>query len=163
MKRFTLVEILVTLAIIIILISLIIPISNYLNDSKVIKAKTEMKRIQTAIIDYYNTYKNLPITPGSESTALTIMEMNDLGGILSETNPRNINFYEVTTPLFTDPWGLTYHIFLDIDYNQEIVFPAGGITVNGIDDERTVKGRVAIYSQGYSDESTNADINSWDK
>ena len=170
-SRFTLVEILVTIAIIVILLSIISPIIGYLKRAKITEAKIEMKHIQSAIYDFYNTYKQLPVIPVMESIPLTPMELtalyNELSANISATiNTRQIVFYtsSQSTP-FLDPWDIVYNIFFDINYDQRVTIPDSTniLQIKGANFIEPIKGRVAIYTAGTDENLLNADINNWER
>ncbi len=140
-KSFTLIELLITIAIIAILAAMLFPaISHVRNSARETQAKAEMQAITTAIKSFESTYGILP-----DNTNYTTL-MNTLTG----TNDRGIQFLDRqngTTVEWVDPWGNDYNVFLDDDYDGE---------VTTVPSEGTLYGTVFITSDG-----NGTTINSW--
>ena len=153
LRNFSLIELLIAIAIIAILSAMLMPVVSHLTTTaKKTKAKAEMQSIITAIKSYESTYGILPF-----SGAETVMDRSDdddydnmmdtLTNVPAGSNSRSIRFLDVpdgyTTNGYLDPWGNKYFIYLDTDYDGEIanVGPAGNIT-------NPAYGTVFIYSTG---------------
>ena len=116
-KNFTLIELLITIAIIAILAAMLFPaISHVRNSAKETKAKAEMQAIETAIKSYEATYGILPNNSSYANLMGTLTNVSPPTG----TNDRGIRFLDVqngTTSVWVDPWGNQYNVFLDSDYD----------------------------------------------
>lgn len=172
-KNFTLIEMLIVIAIIAILITLLMPVITKMSRrAKETKAKAEMQSITTAIKSYESTYGVLPVPAGwSNPESGTGSDYNDLmelltdvkiGGAVPTTyrNSRQIRFLDVpdgyTTNGYVDPWGNKYIIYMDTNYDGQVanVGPVGDVT-------NPAYGTVFIYSTADGAASTDDYVYSW--
>jgi type II secretory pathway pseudopilin PulG len=147
-KRFTIIELIVVIGIIAVLMALLMPVmTSVRTKAKETKAKAEMHSIITAIKSYEMTYGILPMPAGvddagSDGLINANPEYADLLTFLTNVgapnktaavtgNARGIRFLDVpdkyTTNGFLDPWSQDYSIYLDTDYDGQILGP--GATV----------------------------------
>lgn len=162
-KRFTIIELLTTIAIIAILASLLMPaVFKYQQRAKRVKAQAEMNSIVAAIKNYEMTYGILPI-PASWSNGNTATPYENLitlltdvpktGGDASYRNGRHINFLDVPTNYQTtgvvDPWGNKLRIYMDTGY-------VNSVNING----ETLYGTVFIFSTAGTSDYTDT-VYSW--
>ena len=177
---FTLIELLVVIAIIGILMSLLFPaVGAAIDAAKKAQAKNDVTQIATAITAYYTEYGKLPPNGASASTNETPFDAtsNGIVGVLMGTNtsnnPRQIVFLEVSDVSkkkgksgldangnFIDPWGNTYQVILDYDYNNTLAIPYGATTSAGSTTNETVRKTVGVFNIK-SSSSTNSASNSY--
>lgn len=168
---FTLIELLIVIAIIAILIALLFPAISAVRDhAKAVKAKTLATGIVMACKQFEATYGVLPVAAGSDKI-LTDAEFDALIQVLTCVegpsggtvgNARNIKFLDPppgygTSKAYVDPWGERFIVIMDGDYS-------GGVTA-----PRALNGSVFAYSKGPDKISTGGsstgsadDISSWD-
>jgi prepilin-type N-terminal cleavage/methylation domain-containing protein len=142
-SAFTLIELLVVIAIIAVLAGLAFPAVNGAIDSaKRAKAKNDVVQIVTAIKAYQTEYGKLPIVDGNSkfegnnSPLFNVLRGTANEGSQLQMNPRKIAFIEVrigkggkdglategaNIGSFVDPWGTPYKIWVDEDYNNEVL------------------------------------------
>jgi prepilin-type N-terminal cleavage/methylation domain-containing protein len=165
-QGFTIIELLVVVAIIGVLMSLLFPaVQGALDAAKKAQAKNDVMQIATAIVGFDTEYGRLP---GSNS-APEPLGTNILGALTgSDTNlnPRKIIFLEVLnyrkgkggispTGIFVDPWARSYYVALDGDYDNQV-----GVSTNG-----TTTSNAAIMKKvGVWNDNTNKrqQVRSWD-
>lgn len=136
-RAFTLIELLIVIAIIGILMALLFPAVNSAIDSaRRAQAKNDVVQIATAVTAYETEYGRLPMTNASAIPVDGAL-IQALMGSNSTTvpNPRQIVFMEVQTAkkgksglsgsAFVDPWGSAYQIVFDDDYDNRINGAAG--------------------------------------
>ena len=134
---FTLIEMLVVIAIIIILASMLMPVLGKVKKNAMkVKAQQDVMTIKTAVQSYVNEYSKLPI-PDSEQGSSDDWYDGDrskpiimvLQAIDDDLNPKKIPFLEVEGAEgdgeYTDPWGTQYKIKLDNDYSGKIEYFTG--------------------------------------
>ena len=136
-SAFTLIELLIVIAIIGILMSLLFPaVNSAIDAAKKAQAKNDAVQIATAVIGYETEYGRLP------STNAAAQDVGDnwlaaLGGSnVASLNPRQIVFIElpnakggkkgVSNGTWYDPWGAKYQIMFDDNYDNTI--PSAGDT-----------------------------------
>ncbi len=125
-QGFTLIELLVVIAIIAILAGLLFPaLTTVLRKGKESTARTEMKGIETAVKAYMNEYGKLPVSDTDQGIADRSYSTNNAVEVFSRLagdNPRKIAFLELdnTDGVYNNPWGKTYQLVLDNNYNNEI-------------------------------------------
>ena len=163
---FTLIELVVVIAILAILITLG---SKGLRSARVnakrAQAMIEMNSIETAIKAYINKYGRLPVPDALQGQAEPVFdEVFSKGTIAVLTaedltlNPAEIIFLEpqgnTLGGAFLDPWGQQYLIALDTDYDNQVLLSG-----------EVVRRKVALRSIGLyvlgKEANTNALINSW--
>ena len=126
-QGFTLVELLVTIAIIAILAGILLPVVlKAFGKANEAKVRTELKSIETAVKAYMNEYSKLPIADakqGGTDFALTEAESKALIKIIAGENPRKISFLESnnTDGTFQDPWDKQYLMWVDSNYDNQII------------------------------------------
>ncbi|MDI6773801.1 MAG: prepilin-type N-terminal cleavage/methylation domain-containing protein [Verrucomicrobiota bacterium] len=164
-EAFTLIEMLVVIAIIGVLLGLMLPVVMHSRKkARVARAKREVKELDEAWKAYLLSYKTFPPMPIAmmDSNALSILR-----GVTADStnahpnNPWNIPFLDVRTNTiyYCDPWGVpnttkgVYKVALDTDMDNRVQLNGGGpwIGVN-----------VAVWSDGPDGVSHTADdICSW--
>lgn len=174
-RAFTLIELLIVIAILGILMALLFPaVQGALDAAKKAQAKNDVVQIATAITAYETEYGRLP--SGNITTVDSTLVASLVGGSANTNNPRQITFIEVQAAKkgksgtngtgFVDPWGGVYKIKLDNDadttpYDNRLE----GVGTNNA----SVMKKVAVWS----DPSTHTDsasatkknrrgVNSWE-
>lgn len=144
-RAFTLIELLVVITIIVVLMGLLFPAFRGVQDqAKKTQAKNDLTQIVTAVNAYYTEYGKYPLA--TADTIYTGTSNGDLFNILRAQNPienpRQIAFISppdvkdaanprsgigtTTFPgQFFDPWGSTYNIKIDGDYDNSLENPYG--------------------------------------
>ena len=175
-RKFTIIELIVVIAIIATLMALLMPVmTGVRRKAKETKAKAEMHSIITAIKSYEMTYGILPLPDGVAASGLLKTadgesEYPDLLTFLTNVqtedadvtgNSRGIRFLDVPNQYvakgFLDPWEQDYSIYLDTDYDGIIVGP--NANANEGQGFTNLYGTVFIYTHSGSDESDT--IYSW--
>ena len=148
---FTLIELLVVITVIAILIALLFPAFNGVQDqAKRTQAKNDLTQIVTAVNAFYTEYGKYPLAAGITTdptfgpggtfpTNQTLF--NPLRGLDLTLNPRQIVFISppdvkdkanprsgigtdaANIGQYFDPWGKNYVIRIDADYNNQVVNP----------------------------------------
>jgi prepilin-type N-terminal cleavage/methylation domain-containing protein len=166
-NAFTLIELLIVIAIIGILMSLLFPaVNSALDAARKAQAKNDVVQIATAITAYEAEYGKLPDNASTVSRALVRV----LTGEDTNANPRKIVFLEVQASKkgksgtnvsgnFVDPWGGTYSIALDNEggnssYDNTIT--AGG--ANALS-STTLRKKVAVWN---TNSVTRRRVGSWE-
>ena len=137
-RRFTLVELLTVIVIIMILIGILMPtISIVIRKAEENQSKVRMKTLITAIKQYESQYGVLPVVSpaasgddaifqGSDNPRLIslLTGITDASGTLGSSNTRGIRFLEPTDPKspnnYVDAWGKPFLIALDANYDGQI-------------------------------------------
>jgi prepilin-type N-terminal cleavage/methylation domain-containing protein len=144
---FTLLELMVVIAIVVVLAGLLFPaVQSVLERAKKVQAKNDLTQIVTAVNAFYTEYGRypLPSTVTTDSSATygpngSSVEngdlMKELRGTSTTINTRQIVFIsppdardqtnprsgtKTTTSGYYDPWGTEYAIALDADYDNQI-------------------------------------------
>jgi prepilin-type N-terminal cleavage/methylation domain-containing protein len=170
-RRFTLVELLVVMAIIAVLAGLLLPaLAGVRDKAHATRARAEMKALQTAISMYESDYGYLPMPPPSPAADILLSDaqytalIQTLQNVAPCGNARGKRYLDVSTKqgpgVFNDPWGQPYKVFLDLDYDGDI--EANLDATYGPYEK--VYGRVAVFSLGkdaVSNKGDKGDINSW--
>jgi len=166
-RAFTLIELLVVTTIIVVLLGLLFPaFQGVQNQAKKTQAKNDLTQIVTAVNAYYTEYGKYPLINADSiygrSGAPSDTLFDELRGLSSATqNPRQIVFISpadskdannprsgiVTQDVtvngvaikkgeFVDPWGSSYNIKIDGDYDSAVTNPYGGSGGAGSDSIR---------------------------
>ena len=168
-SAFTLIELLIVIAIIAILMGLLFPAGqSAMNSAKKTTAKNQIVQIATAITAYEAEYGRLPAFTGTTMSSANIAMLcttND-----TNNNPRAILFMEVTaykpgkggtnSSGFCDPFSETnvYSVALDTNYANQITVPMNAASSNNT---TTITKHVGVWTIPKVG-STNVLINSWD-
>ncbi len=150
-SAFTLIELLIVIAIIGILMSLLFPaVNGAIDAAKKAQAKNDVTQIATAVIAYETEYGKLPDT--NSSVKVTGDWLKALGGSnAANLNPRQIVFIEIAaakrsksgtnaTGDFVDPWGGNYMISFDDNYDNSLT----SVGTNG--SGGTIRKKVAVWN-----------------
>jgi len=151
-KRFTLIEMLVVIAIIVILAGLVFPALGLARqNARKSKANSECQSLKTAIIMYESEFSCWPatVTSSNEGKALSDGDYKEMCKYLTGENGKKMVFYEVGVDYeegkgILDPWGVPYQVILDADFDGKI---ANKNNVNTIADKE-LRTRVAVFSFG---------------
>lgn len=167
-SAFTLIELLIVIAIIGILMSLLFPaVNSAIDAARKAQAKNDAVQIATAVIAYETEYGKLPTSPSSDSSLdAKASAATDIISILANLNsptadnPRAIVFIEVqnakkgksglSNGTFVDPWGGTYKVALDGDYDNTLgsIGSSPGPTTNGL------RKKVAVWNAAVGKDDT---------
>ena len=166
-SKFTIIEILVVVAIITILAAMVYP--SYLKHTekaKIVTARGQMTQIITALESYKSTYVDYELINSATSdytvswTDLKTTLTPDGSSTSIARNPRQIKFL---TEDLTSPWlsgsdyaGHDYRIKLDINEDGNITLTEGD--KNG----ETVQRDIVVYVKNANLSTTTDDIRSWD-
>lgn len=179
-RGFTLIEMLVVIAIIGVLVGLLLPVLATVKEKgRITQAETEVKNIATAITQYQSQYGLYPASKADADQAVDItytnsnadamvilLDVDQPGGVNEghRRNPQKHVFLNAKMPgddvspgigtdfNFRDPWGRTYNITLDLNYD------------NRSDDDYfgTLPVPVAVWSYGKDGiPKTKDDVRSW--
>jgi prepilin-type N-terminal cleavage/methylation domain-containing protein len=188
-KGFTLVELLVVIAIIAVLAAMgFAGAQAAINRARKTKARKVCVTMDQAVMSFYDEYGFLPTNPDGDTTLDTDSDEADLLTILlgyendsnRMENQKKIRFFEAgeakggkssakdgirygssnsVEGLF-DPWGETYQVLLDGNYDETLDNPFTGGTQSS-----TLRGRrVATFSfgkNGKNDNGSGDDVKSW--
>ena len=164
-SAFTLIELLIVIAIIGILMSLLFPaVNGAIDAAKKAQAKNDVTQIATAVIAYETEYGKLPaITPQTADATVDALATNGIIGILmgidAVNNPRGIVFLEVqdvskkkgksgigSNGYFCDPWGNTYKIALDYNYDNTNSSVKSGNETSAGQTTEDLRKKVAVFN-----------------
>ena len=164
-SAFTLIELLIVIAIIGILMSLLFPAAGAAIDAaKKAQAKNDAVQIATAVIGYETEYGRLPDT-NSGAQDVKGDWLQALGGSnVANLNPRQIVFIElpngkgnppkkgVSGGTWYDPWGAKYQIAFDENYDNTILSAGETAGITGTN----LRKKVAVWNNvtGMSNVST---------
>jgi prepilin-type N-terminal cleavage/methylation domain-containing protein len=146
-RAFTLIELLVVIAIIAILVGLLFPAFKAVqNQARQTQAKNDLTQIVNAVNAFYTDYGKYPVvvddTPIADNSDLFYTLRAIASGIANAgnaANPRKIVFIsppDVKNPSqprsgigtdgkYYDPWGTTYKIAIDGNYDNSLANPYG--------------------------------------
>ncbi len=161
---FTLIELMVVIAIIGILAAITIPvIGRAMESAKRAQASTEISSLDTAVRAYYNEYSRFPHQAagineyiGGNANLMNVLRARDgEGNVNHANNPRRIMFIETTEHSmdegnFIDPWEQPYNVAVDLNFSGEI----------SVGDD-TVERLVAVWSEGNPEDDPPRRIQSW--
>lgn len=157
---FTLVELLIVIAIISILAALSMPVINRaIASGREAQAASEVTALASAFRAYYNTYSVWPNAfTGAPDGGIQVA--GDIIRILAGENVNNQNRRRITfmefpeaalgSQRFDDPWEQTYRFQVDENYDNTVTVDVGGAV--------TIQQRVAVWSLGPEDRDP---ITSW--
>lgn len=158
-RAFTLIELLIVIAILGILMALLFPaVQSALDAAKRASAKNDVVQIATAVTAYETEYGRLPATNTSGVDLDGDVLKALMGSNASSLNPRQIVFLEVQTAkrgkggitngAFVDPWGTPYKVAYDGDYDNQLT----GVGTNNA----SVMKKVAVWNtpNNHSDTAT---------
>ena len=175
-RHFTLIEMLVVVAVIAILIGILIPtIGTVMQKVKQSQTKAVINSLRLAIKQYESTYGILPFTgtnadksilyePGTTPNPVYEELLSTLEGNDTSLNPRGIKFLDLSDADYDDAWDEELNVVLDLDYNSSIdsalIYGAG-----------TKNTEIVIWSAGPDGDDNDDDghvdnddnVNSWDK
>jgi len=158
---FTLIELLVVITVIAILIALLFPAFNGVQDqAKRTQAKNDLTQIVTAVNAFYTEYGKYPLAAtidttfgpgGSPMTNETLFNSLRGGNLDLVLNPRQVAFISppdvkdkanprsgigidpTNTGQYFDPWGKNYVIRIDANYDNQVANPYGNNKGAGAD------------------------------
>ncbi|MEY2479894.1 MAG: hypothetical protein QOI04_821 [Verrucomicrobiota bacterium] len=188
LRGFTLIELLVVITIIVILMGLLFPAFRGVQDqAKRTQAKNDLTQIVTAVNAFYTEYGKYPTASTTDVTFGSGGSTNDalfnaLRGLDTTLNPRQIVFMsppdakdqtnprggiKTSTGQWYDPWGTTYSIVLDANYDNQITNPYGDNNGAGADPIRqgviawSVGKDAKLGNNGDSKFTNSDDVISW--
>ena len=154
-RAFTLIELLVVIVIITVLMGIAFPVFQSIqNQAKKTQAKNDVMQIVTAVNAYYTEYGKFPIVTDDTPIAATGDLFYTLRAVASganagdAVNSRKIAFLNVPDAKdqsaaragiktshgqWFDPWGTTYKIAIDGNYDNQIANPYGASGGAGTD------------------------------
>ena len=163
-RAFTLIELLIVIAIIGILMSLLFPaVNSAIDAARKAQAKNDVVQIATAVTAYETEYGRLP----TNSTTVSGELLTALTGQNTTANPRGIVFLEVQAAKkgksgtnatgFVDPWTTTvaYAISLDTDYDNNVSVSTNG-SASG---STTIRKKVGVWNVN---SNTRRQVRSWE-
>jgi prepilin-type N-terminal cleavage/methylation domain-containing protein len=152
-SAFTLIELLVVIAIIAVLAGLAFPVFQSIqNSAKKTQAKNDVTQIVTAVNAFYTEYGKYPLPASATSDAAATYGssnsnkalFDELRGVINTLNTRQIVFLsppEAKDPAnprsgiagtsspkageYFDPWGSSYFVSIDWNYDNEVLNPYG--------------------------------------
>ena len=164
-QGFTIAELMVVVAIIVILMSLLFPaVQGALEAAKKAQAKNDVTQIATAIVAYDTEYGRLP-SANPEPQQLTGDILNALVASNDTLNPRKIIFLEVlnykrgkggiSNGVFVDPLGKFYYVGVDSDYDNRVGVSANGGTTGYV----SIIKKVGVWN---NNANKRQQVRSWD-
>ena len=139
-SAFTLIELLIVIAIIGILMSLLFPaVNSAIDAAKKASAQNDVTQIATAITAYNTEYGKLPSNGSETGVPVDQVLCDTLSGAStsSTNNPRQIVFLEIQAwkkgkggtngGFYLDPWGGKYMVAMDVNYDNTLI----GVGTNG--------------------------------
>ena len=174
-SAFTLIELLVVISIIAILASLAFPaVGGAMDSAKKTTAKNAAVQIANAVVAYETEYGKLPQVSSTASTSDngatvgTFITAILSGASGNSNNARGITFLEiadykkgkggVTNGDFLDPWGGTYQIYLDYNYDNRITNTFPKVSGTGTE-SLTLTKKVAVWN---TNSSYKLQVRSWE-
>lgn len=163
-RAFTIVEMLVTIAVIAILAAILIPtVNKAFAKSRRLAVQNELINFAQAVDLYFQEYGRLPIPGGTSystnDTAQVLQVLqgsNIVSGTVNIPNPRKIIFYEgelISSDIkFEDVWGNPISLQFDTDYDNKIEYD------NKVDPKVEYAARVLVISPGPNPNDTSDDV-----
>jgi prepilin-type N-terminal cleavage/methylation domain-containing protein len=159
-SAFTLIELLIVIAIIGILMGLLFPAANGAMDAaRKAQAKNDAVQIATAVTAYETEYGRLPGLSGSadeSSKDVDLAFVQILTGQNTSDNPRGIVFLEVqeakskksgtNSTGFVDPWSNKYKIALDGNYDNSLSISVPKLSGTG-SETVSLRKKIAVWNQ----------------
>lgn len=156
---FTLIEILVVIAIVAILASILVPVAGKARKSAMKKrAMVEMNSIKVAAVQFLGDHRYMPwpgaVKVGEDMWTASVdgADQKEVMELLTGNNPLKKNYLQIpeksrpadnpAVMIFNDPWGQPYRIGMDRNLDGAVLPDA---TIGGGD---FVKERVLVYSLG---------------
>jgi len=169
---FTLIELLVVITILGILMSMAVGgTSAVKNQARKAQAQNDCTGLVVAIKAFYTDYSRYPVpatktddvpyepTRGPEGNKDVVEVLTAVDAVI---NPRGVVYYEAKTAKqgtggsrvsgisnggMFDPWGFTYGIMVDADYDGRLIY--SGPSLNKLEqDAKVVQGGVGVFSLG---------------
>lgn len=172
-RAFTLIELLIVIAIIGILMSLLFPaVNSAIDAARKAQAKNDAVQIATAVTAFEAEYGRLPGTATDDQTVTVAGDiLRALTGQNTNDNPRGIVFLEVqawkkgksgtnASGEFRDPWNGAYQMRLDYGWNNELT----SVGTNS----QTIRKKVAVWNNPTTQSNTPANqrtrryVTSWE-
>lgn len=160
---FTLIELMVVIAIIMLMAGLILAAVNVARDrARVLRARNDVAQLKSAWDTYYADYNGFPDPSAIGDNSIEapyLVTGEDVIQILrgrenhNGQNPKKIPYmdFHQKTSYFNDSWGLRYRIALDVDNDGVVDIPSG-----------TLRMSVAVWSAGPDGVDGNKDdVRSW--
>ena len=147
-KRFTLIEMLVVIAIIVILAGLVFPALGLARqNARKSKANSECQSLKTAIILYESEFSCWPTKSSDESSAAS--DYKKMCDYLVGKNGKNMVFYEAGKDYesgkgILDPWGNEYQVIVDSDFDGALKSQL----VSDVSGKSELRSRVMVFSYG---------------
>ena len=171
-EGFTLIELLVVITILGILMGLgFSGVSAIRSQAKNAQARNDCVGVSAAILNFYNDYSRYPTAkqedaiyePSDDASGGNVEVLNALTAQDPKLNPRQVVYYDGKNAkrakssgkyesglgegsLF-DPWGNTYGIAMDSNYDGKLMY-SGGKLKEMSEDNRRVPGGVGVFSLG---------------
>jgi len=172
-KAFTLIELLIVIAIIGILMSLLFPAaSSAIDAARKAQAKNDVTQIAAAVVAYEAEYGKLPGTGTSDQTTdVNSALVNTLVGQSGNTNnPRQIVFLEIQAAKkgksgtngsgnFVDPWGGSYKIVMDLGYDNSVT---AGTNSQTLQKKVAVWNNPSTHTNRTAAQKTRSYVTSWE-
>jgi prepilin-type N-terminal cleavage/methylation domain-containing protein len=169
---FTLIELLVVITILGILMGLgFSGVSAIRSQAKTAQARNDCAAISTAILQFYGDYNRYPTAkqedavyePSDEAAGGNIEVIRVLTAQDTALNPRQIVYYDgknakrskqtgkyeagLGDGALFDPWGKTYGIVMDSNYDGKLIYQGSGLKDLN-EDSRRIPGGVGVFSLG---------------
>jgi type II secretion system protein G len=164
-RGFTIIELLVVVAILGVLMSLLFPaVQGALDAAKKAQAKNDVTQIATAVVAFDMEYGRMPST-NSAPEELKGGLLDALVGSNDTMNPRKIVFIEVlnfkrgkggiSNGIFVDPWANPYYVALDTDYDNQVGVSTSGQPASN----STIMKKVGVWNRNANNRQQ---VRSWD-